>query len=620
MIVYLSLSCKAQQLPRANGIKIAFIADAHFADVFPDLEGENFKGLTKAKGNKKSLIRTMEAQLHSTRLFNENYFALIAALDDAVKRGIKIVALPGDFSDDGQPLHIKGLNNILNSYAKNHGISFFMINGNHDPTRPYGKEGGKQDFLGGNGKALSIMSQEGMSSPNPESGNPTLVLEDLKEWGYSDIVGELGDHGFFPNQGYIYWATPFSSYTYEDYNFSKASEASKLNSRTFLFDDGTTVLPDVSYVVEPIDGLWLLALDANVHVPNKDGKGFSGAGIGYNEVLKHKKHLLEWTQKVAEEANRLGKALIAFSHYPMLDFNDGASEDMKALFGTDAFQAHRIPDEIVGETFADMGLKLHVGGHMHLNDTGTITTQKGNTLVNIQTPSLSAYMPAYKIITVKGQGPLDVETVVLDSVAGYSTFFRQYEREHDFLKSNFPDRMWDKKILASTSYLEYTKTHLDELIRLRFLPNDWPSELSQFLVNLNGWELVVLSNIKGSLSERELESIRVGNMKSLDLNTGNIQKKLKNKGLNESDFTSWNGQNLISDFYRVKNGDELALRELEPTRLECYNFLFKLLLENDKNESVAPLKQFANIFLKQMTGEPSADFSIDLEKGVLSRD
>lgn len=66
----------------------------------------------------------MAAQLHSTRLFNENYFALRATLDDIAKRDIKLVALPGDYTDDGQPLHVKGLATILKEYTERYGISF----------------------------------------------------------------------------------------------------------------------------------------------------------------------------------------------------------------------------------------------------------------------------------------------------------------------------------------------------------------------------------------------------------------------------------------------------------------------------------------------------------------
>ena len=48
---------------------------------------------------------------------------------------------------------------------------------------------------------------------------------------------------------------------------------------------------DASYLVEPVDGLWLLAIDGGVYLPKemKDGKWtYQGSSAGYNLVLKHK--------------------------------------------------------------------------------------------------------------------------------------------------------------------------------------------------------------------------------------------------------------------------------------------------------------------------------------------
>ncbi|CAM3611029.1 metallophosphoesterase family protein [Zobellia roscoffensis] len=596
LLVFALCGCKTEPSQKENPqkeIKVAFMADIHFADVYPNLDESDFKGIFDSVQNRSSLLRTMNAQLHSTRLFNENYFAFFAALDDAVAKGIKTIALPGDFSDDGQPLHIKGLRKILDRYAAEHDIEFFLINGNHDPTTPFGEEGGKSDFLGANGKAQPLMSEVGKYRANEEYQNPTQVVADLKEWGYEDMVQELHNHGFFPKESYRYWSTPFSEYSVEEYTFQKAKTASDLARRNYRLETSEVLLPDVSYVVEPVDGLWLLALDANVYLPKEDGD-FSGAGIGYNEVLTHKKHLIRWTENVVKEANRLGKTLIAYSHYPMVDFNDGASKDIAALFGEKAFQAHRIPSDLVGETFANIGLKVHVGGHMHLNDTGVFTTKKGNTLVNIQSPSLAAYVPAYKIITIKNPTQMEVETVVLDEVKGYDTFFGAYEREHDFLASHFEDEVWEKNILSTASYLDYTKTHLQELVRLRFLPSDWPEELVQQLLNHNGWELLT------ALDSEE-----------------KIKAELQKEELTIEDFSSWQGMDLIVDFYKFKNGDELAKRDMDSQRLKGYRFVLKKWSEQTENTA---LKQFAVIFKKQMEGEPAVNFSIDLKTGELQRD
>lgn len=97
--------------------KVAFLADIHLQDVYGDFQSVDFQGVINPKNGKFSTIRTMESQLNSTRLFNENYFALLAALEDVRKRGIKLVALPGDYTDDGQPMNILALKKILQEYS-----------------------------------------------------------------------------------------------------------------------------------------------------------------------------------------------------------------------------------------------------------------------------------------------------------------------------------------------------------------------------------------------------------------------------------------------------------------------------------------------------------------------
>lgn len=598
--LFFLVGCTATKKQQHEPVSIAFMADIHFADVYPDLVLPS-TALPSSPTGIPILIRTMEAQLHSTRLFNENYFAFTAALDDAVSRGIKIIAIPGDFSDDGQALYIKGLNRIMKTYRENHGISFFMINGNHDPTRPFGKDGGERDFLGRNGKAQPIMSHNGMYASNLDTENPTEIIDGLMEWGYAEIAQELRAYGFFPNETYGYWETPFSTYNYESYEYGKAQEASQLHKRTYNLDVTGIHFPDLSYLVEPVNGLWLLALDANVYLPKPNGTGYNGAGIGYNEVLEHKKYLLEWTGKIVKQANRLGKTLIAFSHYPMVDFNDGASNEMLELFGKTSFQAHRIPSKRVGEAFADLGLKVHVGGHMHLNDTGILKTSKG-TLVNIQTPSLAAYVPSYKVITVTDKKTLAVETVVLDSVLQYDAFFDLYTKEHSFLEANFPDRVWDEKILGSTSYTAFTDTHLRELIRLRFLPDDWPEVLKEQLLNKDGWQLVLAAS-------KALKKGKV--LKDSQTNEERLMEVLRKNQMTKRDFQSWSGEDLIIDFYRFRNGDQLALRDIDQNRLKAYTVLFQQLSNTINEGTLAPLRKFAAIFQKQMKGEPSVDFRIN---------
>ena len=593
-------TCKEEKVQVNDKTKIAFLADVHLHDIYASFSDTDYKGVKNPSTGLYNNVRTMSAQLHSTRLFNENYFAFIAALEDVVNRGIKIVALPGDFSDDGQPINVRALRKILDTYSKKHDITFLTITGNHDPVRPFTKDAGKKDFLGKGGKPQPIFSAKGMYSAN---GLPTVVTEGIKEWGYAEILNELSEYGFFPSKKFKYWETPFSNYTYENYAIDKAIKSSNLNQRQYDISKDLTV-PDVSYLVEPIEGIWLLALDANVYVPLKEAdristnpQNYNGASIGYNNVLTHKTHLIEWTKKIVKEAQKRGKTLIAFSHYPMVDFNDRASVLKKAVFGENKMQLHRVPKESVAQIFADAGVKLHIGGHMHINDTGIHKTEKGNVLVNVQCPSLAAYPAGYKIITVKPNHILEVETVQLKSVANFQELFPLYEMEHNnLLQENH--EVWDKEILKTNSYLEYVNWHLKELVRLRFLPSDWPEPLSELILKENG----------RSLLKKATQG--VSNL--------HIVKELENNNLSIKDFEEWNGYDFIFDFYRLQNGDHLSLKDIGNKRIKQYKILINYLTKIENSSINNVLREFAKIFQIHFTGAPSNHFKIDLKNGVVT--
>ncbi|MEM8508770.1 MAG: metallophosphoesterase [Bacteroidota bacterium] len=617
VILGITHACYTPNVSTAN-TQIAFIADVHLLDVHGALKDIGYTGVELGNG-KNAIIRTMDAQMGSTRLFNENYFAFLAALDEIVKRGIKYVVLPGDFSDDGQPLNIQGLNKILKDYSANHGISFFAITGNHDPTRPFGDKGGKLDFLGKNGKAQPILSAPSLQDFDSIMQHPPLISEDIREAGYKEIINILGDHGFFPTEEYMFWATPFSSYSYEEYSMAKAREAAQFEQRQYSFDSSTRTLPDVSYLVEPVKDIWLLAIDANVYLPKKDGKGYQGTGIGYNRVVKHKKYLVNWVSQVVEEAHRLNKILVAFSHYPMVDFNDGAFKEIRKFFGDRAFQAHRIPKETVSEILANTGLKIHIAGHMHLNDTGIHRTDEGNTLINIQIPSLAAYPPAFKIMTIHSKDTIGVETVVLDSVPGFDTFFDLYKTEHSFVLEKGPETIWDNGILDSETYYEYTHRHLKNLVHQRFLQKEWPNGPKRILTALTGRQLLALAHIDNEFNSDSLEKVLQGDATApawqRALARADVQ--IVENGLKIDDFKCWKGDVFILALYELRSADKIALKEIGNHRMDQYLLITESILQNRDSKVLEPIRLFVTIFKKQLDGAPATNFYVHLAEGKI---
>jgi 3',5'-cyclic AMP phosphodiesterase CpdA len=591
-------ACKPIQSEKKVTAKIAFIADVHLQDIFPKFEDNNYQGVKNPVTGEYANIRTMSAQLHSTRILNENYFAFLEALNDIVKRGIKQVVLPGDFSDDGQPVHIRGLRKILDEYSKKYNISFFVTTGNHDVVRPFSQDAAKTDFLGKDGKE-QIISSSKMNSGKHENQLEPIITSDIKNWGYKETLQEMDGFGFFPKKSYLYWETPFSGYTYESYNFDEALKESALEKRTYAVKNTNLQLPDASYLVEPIKGIWLLAIDANAYVPNQklsgsknDPHDFSGANTGYNNVLIYKSDLLDWVKKVSAEARQKGKILIAFSHYPMVDFNDDASPELKLLFGADKMQLQRVPNEEVGQLFADAGIQIHFGGHMHINDTGVRTTAKGNTLFNIQTPSLAAYMPAYKILTIHSDSEVEVETIVVGKVSNFNSLFPFYKEEYAHLQNIKSPDIWNKDILKAADYKDFTEWHLKELVRLRFLPEDFPVEFLKSIATLSGKDLL-----------------------EINTNTAEIEKQLLFNNLTVQNFKLWTGFDMIFDFYRLKNADELAIPEIGANKLKQYQIVCEQLKKSNDNKLVL----WSEIFLKTMNGQPSDHFKINLKTNHIDR-
>lgn len=627
--ILLNSVISAQNPKNLNGTQVAFLSDVHLQDLFGTFSDNDYKGILNPKTGKYTLIRTMASQLHSTRIFNENYFAFIAALEDIAKRKIKYVALPGDYTDDGQPIHVRGLEKILAQYSKKYNIEFFITTGNHDPVGPFAQDSGKEDFLGKDGKSQPIYSKDGLYKPNLSTEQPVIVTADIAKMGYLGITDGLKDFGFYPNKKYKFWATPFSTYNSQNYSFEKASEAALLSNRVYNVAPGFEV-PDVSYVVEPIDGLWLMAIDGNVYIPKKndgdpkDPKNYSEASTGYNNVLSNKKHLIKWVENISAEAKKQGKTLIAFSHFPMIDFNDDASAEIKELLGPNKWQLNRVPVEEVAQTFADAGLKIHFGGHMHINDTGIRTTEKGNTLVNIQTPSLAAYIPAYKLLTIKKDNLLDIQTITIDEVPGYDELFDLYKMEYKFLESQNTKDIWNIDILKTKNYHDFTDFHLKELVRLRFLSDDWPSNFKDFFLKLSAGDLLTLASVQSDSDFDEVLKNKEKFQKEWKDAQLKSDKILKENKLKKEDF-NWTVYDLLVDFYRFRSADELALVDVGNARAKQYKVLSQLFFENHAADTSKekPLQNqmrlFLIIFNKFMHEVPADHFTVDLKTGEIKR-
>ena len=472
-------------------LQIAFLADIHLHDFFSaaeNLEASELPVIADARTSDQStqgaqtpvLMRSMQAQLNSTRLFNENYFVFRAALDEIAAKGIKLVALPGDFSDDGQPANVKALAAILAEYSDKYGMRFFAITGNHDPVRPFSRAGGKKDFLHRSGKEVAVMSPD---HPDCLNKSAWQCSNALREWGYVDIMETLKSQGFSPSSQDVLYETPFGTADVAKRGWRWCDPESKSRESNSTEESGKSCIfmPDASYLVEPVEGLWLLAIDANVYTPKGmvSSREFNGSGnAGYNALVDYKPELLDWIAGVVKRAEEHNKRLIAFSHFPMADFYDNTRKQLAELFGDTGMQLKRMPSASTTQILSDLGLRLHMAGHMHLYDIAQPEDTGG--LVNVQVPSLAAYQPGYSVVTLSNDGSTQVDTIIQQQVARFDTLFPVYAKEWQY-RNQAGLMNWDKTILDAPDYLHFTDAHLKEVVRQRYVGREWPQPLATFI-------------------------------------------------------------------------------------------------------------------------------------------
>jgi hypothetical protein len=317
----------------------------------------------------------------------------------------------------------------------------------------------------------------------------------------------------------------------------------------------------------------------------------------------------------------------------MQDFYDGAAADIEQLMGEGSFQLDRKPATNTSKMLADTGLKIHVAGHMHINDTGVYRGDDGKVLFNIQAPSLAAYVPAYKILTIKTNEQIEVETVVLKEVPRFDELFPHYHEEWNYLHSiNAPD-IWNKDILQAKTYHQFTEWHLRELARLRFLPQDWPADIRELLTVMSGEQLLVLSQLNSTIGFDEIRALLNNNNQNKAVQaawkkaTEQAELIAHANKLSLNSFASWSGRDLSMDFYRLWNADQLALNDIDPQRFAHYQLLAQQFLSpainGNANGSRQPyhekLGKLLSILLQFSGDAPSDHFLLELDSGEIKQ-
>ncbi|MGO4707306.1 metallophosphoesterase [Microvirga sp. 2MCAF38] len=562
--------------------QIAILADVHFHDVYGDYD---FEGPVIPRAGRRANVRTLKDTVSSTRIFNENYFALFSVLDDLAARNIKHVVLVGDYSDDGQRATVAGLKVILDRYREQHGMAFYATIGNHDVRTPVGGHHDKR-FLNADGSHTLTTSSSSMKSSGSQ-----VVTDKMFGLGYRDAMLAMADAGLFPQEHFLHWETPFGT------DGDLARREFEITS-----EDGrnTRKVIDASYLVEPFDGTWLVAIDANVYVP-KDGsfsddnpKGYvESTDAGWNAMVQHKSFILDWLADVERRAKASGKKLLVLSHYPVVDFLRGTVAEETALFGSTGF-TRRSPTSVTSDAFAKTGVLVHFSGHLHVNALGFHEGERG-TLVNIAMPSLVGYPPAYKIVSL-GDGEIKIETVVIRDVPHFDDFLDLYRQE----VAHHGDK--ESAILGARNYYEFVRAHMTELVDHRYLPKEWPHEWRPLVERLNGRDLVTLSRIDEPLEVEEVFA----------------RLRQEEASSDSKRYTRVTFKEMVVDWYRLRHASDLAFSDIDTERAGLYGEIVGILRQRKgKGGLQGQLALFAEIMRAYLEGPPSIDIAIDTATGTV---
>ncbi len=530
--------------------RIAVIADAHFHDVTGDF---GTSGVAVPGG--RLTLEPLGDTLRSIRLRNESGPALRFALDAVLARGIGDVILLGDYTDDGQRPSVRGLARLLDTFRAR-GLRFHALPGNHDMFGPFGRDRTNR-FLSAEGYDLVTSDP----AAKDRSAARILVTDAMRCDSVAAALAAIPDLGYTPRAHDLHWETPFGA-------------DPDLGARTYPIGGQDHV--DASYLTEPVAGLWCLMIDANVFLPDGQGGWGDPTDAGWPVVLAHRPYLLNWIANVATRAKALGKALIAFSHYPVLDPMRATGPEERALFGESA-TALRIPPDAVARRMLATGIRLHFSGHLHVNDTARFGPAGGG-LVNIAVPSLVGYPGAFKVVTV-ADGMARIETVSLDTMPMPPDVARIYADQVAQTGKGV-------HLLDHTTYGPFLAAHIRHLVPRRYLRRNWPKDLIAMMTDAR---LADLAGYSGA-----------------DL-----------RGLPDLPALTF-----LEDWYRLRSAGDLARAGIPADHLAAYHRIADAFAAAPKPALPAIASRLAAVFAmftKYANGLPTGDIRVDLATGDMSR-
>lgn len=145
----------------------------------------------------------------------------------------------------------------------------------------------------------------------------------------------------------------------------------------------------LSYLAEPVPGLWLIALDSALYDDNERlGEPVTAGALSPSRA--------GWLEQVLLEGRRQGKAMLAMLHHGVVEHYKG--------------QAKYFPEYVLqdGREIADLlayhGVQLVFTGHYHAHDVTRYEGRRGGRLYDLETGSLVTWPVPFRLVTLSPDG------------------------------------------------------------------------------------------------------------------------------------------------------------------------------------------------------------------------
>ena len=170
----------------------------------------------------------------------------------------------------------------------------------------------------------------------------------------------------------------------------------------------------LSYVAEPVPGLWLLALDTCRYLENQPGSDPLTAG-------RLSAATLSWAEAMLARAVQESKAVIAMAHHGLMEHFRGQTQDFGAYVVEDYARVSRL--------LGQYNVRLAFTGHYHAQDITLARWGEYKFLFDVQTGSLVTYPMPYRHVQIAEDQTAILRALYIASIASMPQGLVEYARE-----------------------------------------------------------------------------------------------------------------------------------------------------------------------------------------------